>query len=323
MGLKASFRGVVAALILGSAWSAHAQTYPDRPIRVIIPYAPAGGTDIVVRMIAPAAGAALGQSIVVDNRPGASTMTGTGAVARSPADGYTLLATDSALLINPGLFKSRLPYDTAKELKGVTMMATSPAILVVNPKIPAKTLAELTALAKAKPGVLNYGSGGIGTAPHLAGELMKLAAGIDVQHVAYRGTSPALTGVLSGQVELAFIGISSAAPFLATGELRAIAITGGTRHPSLPDVPTFKESGLDVDGSSYWGIYAPAEVPDEIVAKLHRAFTEALRLPENEKKLASLGYAPIANTPQEHTAQFRLMIDQWTSVVERAGIKVE
>lgn len=323
MGVKASFCCLVAALIVAPAWGVSAQTFPDHPIHVIIPYAPGGGTDIVFRIIAPAAGAALGQPIVVDNRPGASTMAGTGAVARASADGYTLLATDSAILINPGLFKSRLPYDTAKQFTGVTMMATSPALLVVNPKLPAKTLSELLALAKSKPGVLNYASGGLGTAPHLAGELMKLAAGIDVTHIPYKGTGPALIAVLAGQVDLAFVGISSAAPFIATNELRAVAITGQSRHPSLPDLPTFLESGLDVDGSSYWGIYAPSDVPGGLVDTLNRAFTDALRLPENEKKLANLGYAPIANTPEQHTAQFRAMVDQWTSVVGRAGIKVE
>ncbi len=312
---------VVALALAGG--SAAAQNYPDHPIKIIIPYAPGGGTDIIVRIISPEASALLGQSIIVDNRPGGSTMIGTGAVSRGPADGYTLLASDFALVINPGLFKTQLPYDTLATLKGITMMATSPALLVVNPKVPAKNLSELIALAKSKPGALNYASGGVGTAPHLAGELMKLAAGINVQHIPYKGTGPALTAVLAGQVDMAFIGISSGQQYVASGQLRAIALTGQGRSPSMPEVPTFAESNLDVGASSYWGIYAPVDVPKPIIDQLNRAFSQALHKPEIEKRLAELGFIPIANSPEEHTAQFRAMIEQWTAVVEKAKIKVE
>lgn len=300
-----------------------AQSYPDHPIRVVIPYAPGGGTDIIFRMISPDASAVLGQPIVVDNRPGGSTMIGTGVVSRAATDGYTLLATDSAILINPGLFKAQLPFDTLKDLKGVTMMATAPALLVVNPSVPAKDLAELIALAKSKPGVLNYASGGVGTAPHLTAELMKLAAGIDIKHIPYKGTGPALTAVLGGQVDMAFLGISTAGPYVASGQLRAIALTGEQRNPNLPDVPTFAESKLEVNGSSYWGIYAPAAVPKPIIDQLNRAFSQALHKPENEKRLAELGYTPIANSAEDHTAQFRTMVDQWTTVIDKAKVQVE
>ena len=313
---------VAIAMMLASGL-ASAQSYPDHAIKVVIPYAPAGGTDIIFRMISPDASTALGQSIIVDNRPGASTMIGTGAVARAPADGYTLLATDSAILINPGLFKAKLPYDTVKDLKGVTMMATAPALLVVNPSVAAKNLTELVALAKSKPGALNYGSGGIGTGPHLAGELMKLAAGVDIKHIPYKGTGPALTAVLAGHIDMAFVGISSAGPYIASGQLRAIAVTGQQRNPSLPDTPTFAENKLDVNGSSYWGIYAPAGVPQPVIDQLNRAFTQALHTPETQKRLAELGYAPIANSAEDHTAQFRSMVDQWTSVVDAAKVQVE
>jgi tripartite-type tricarboxylate transporter receptor subunit TctC len=302
---------------------ASAQNYPDHPIRVVIPYAPGGGTDIIFRMISPDASAVLGQPIVVDNRPGGSTMIGTGVVSRAATDGYTLLATDSAILINPGLFKAQLPYDTLKDLKGVTMMATAPALLVVNPSVPAKDLAELIALAKSKPGVLNYASGGVGTAPHLTAELMKLAAGIDIKHIPYKGTGPALTAVLGGQVDMAFLGISTAGPYVASGQLRAIALTGEQRNPNMPDVPTFAESKLEVNGSSYWGIYAPAAVPKPIIDQLNRAFSQALHKPENEKRLAELGYTPIANSAEDHTAQFRTMVNQWTTVIDKAKVQVE
>lgn len=302
---------------------ASAQSFPDHPIRVLIPYAPGGGTDIIFRAISPDASGKLGQSIVVDNHPGGSTIIGTGLVSRAPADGYTLLATDSAILINPGLFKAQLTYDTLASLTGVTMMATSPALLVVNPKVPARNLDELIALAKSKPGVLNYASGGVGAATHLAGELFKLAAGIDVKHIPYKGTSPALAAVLSGEVDMGFLGISSARQYVETGALRAIALTGHERNPGMPDLPTFAESKLNVDANSYWGIYAPAGVPKPVIDQLNRAFAQALHKPENQKRLAELGYIPIANSPEQHTAQLRAMVEQWTTVVEKAKIQME
>jgi tripartite-type tricarboxylate transporter receptor subunit TctC len=311
------------AAILSITHVASAQNYPDHPVHVIIPYAPGGGTDIAFRIIAPKAGDILNQPIVVENRPGASTMIGTEDVARANPDGYTLLASDSAFMINPGLFKEKLPYNTLKEFRGVTMMATSPALLVTNPNLPAKTLDELISLAKSKPGKLNYGSGGVGTGPHLAGELLKLAAGINMTHIPYRGTGPALSAVLSDEVDMAFVGISSAAPYIASGQLRAIALTGAQRQPTLPDVPTFAEHHLSVDGNSYWGIYAPKDVPDQIVDQLNRAFTQSLHDPENVKKLKVLGFLPIANSPPEDDTQWHALVQQWMTVIDKAGIKVE
>jgi tripartite-type tricarboxylate transporter receptor subunit TctC len=313
--------GVLALAMMTSL--ASAQNFPDHPIRVVVPYAPGGGTDIIFRTISPEAGEKLGQSIVVDNRPGGSSIIGTGLVSRAPADGYTLLATDSAILINPGLFKTQLTYDTLTSLTGVTMMATSPALLVVNPKVPASNLDELIALAKSRPGALNYASGGVGAATHLAGELMNLAAGSDIKHIPYKGTAPALTAVLSGEVDMGFLGISSARQYVESGALRAIALTGHERNPGMPDVPTFAESKLNVDANSYWGIYAPAGVPKPIIDQLNRAFAQALHKPENLKRLAELGYIPIANSPEEATAQLRAMVEQWTTVVEKAKIQLE
>ena len=216
--------------------------------------------------------------------------------------------------------KAKLPYDTAS-LQGVTMMATAPSLLVVNPKVPANNLQELIALAKSRPGALNYGSGGAGTAPHLAGELLKLTAGLDIMHIPFRGTGPAVVAVLGGQVELAFVGISSVQSYVASGQLRAIAHTGDKRNAAMPDVPTFAESKLDVNASSYWGIYAPAGVPKPIIDQLNRAFVQSLH--NNEKRLADLGYQIIANTADEHTAQFRAMVQQWISVIDQAKIKIE
>jgi len=312
---------VIATLMTASP--ALAQSYPDHSIRVVIPYAPGGGTDIVFRLLSPDASALLGQSIVVDNHPGGSSMIGSAVVSRAAPDGYTLLATDSALLINPGIFKAQMTFDTLKDLQAVIMLATAPALLVVNPSVPAKNLAELIALAKSKPGALNYASGGVGSAPHLAAELLKQAAGIDIAHIPYKGTGPALQAILGGQVDLAFLGISSAGAYVASGQLHAIAVTGDQRNPSLPDVPTFAENKLDVNGNSYWGIYAPTGVPKPIVDQLNSAFSKALHRPENEKRLAELGYAPLTSSPEQSTAQFRAMVQQWTEVVDKAKIKVE
>jgi tripartite-type tricarboxylate transporter receptor subunit TctC len=312
----------VAAIAI-TTHAASAQNYPEHPIHVVIPYPPGGGTDIAFRIIATQAGDILNETIIVDNRPGASSMIGTGTVSRATPDGYTLLASDSAFVINPGLFKDRFPYDTLKQFRGVTMIATSPALLVVNPNLQVKTLAELIALAKSKPGKLNYSSGGVGSAPHLAAELFKLAAGIDLTHIPYKGTAPALSAVLSDEVDMGFVGISSAAPYIAAGQLRAIAVTGAKRQSGLPDVPTFADNRLDVDGNSYWGIYAPVGVPDSIIDQLNRAFTLSLRNPENEKKLANLGFSPIANSPQEVDAQWHALVQQWTTVIDKANIKVE
>jgi tripartite-type tricarboxylate transporter receptor subunit TctC len=311
------------AVVAMTTSAASGESYPDHPIHVVIPYPPGGGTDIAFRIIAAQAGDILKETIVVDNRPGASSMIGTGTVSRATPDGYTLLASDSAFVINPGLLKDKLPYDTLKEFRGVTMMATSPALLVVNPNLPVKTLADLVALAKSRPGKLNFSSGGVGSAPHLAAELFKLAAGIDLTHIPYKGTAPALTAVLSDEVDMGFVGISSAAPYIASGQLRAIAVTGTRRQPALPDVPTFADDHLDVDGNSYWGIYAPMAVPDTVVDQLNSAFTQSLHDPENEKKLAKLGFSPIANSPQEADAQWHALVRQWTDVIDKANIKVE
>ncbi|TFZ02804.1 tripartite tricarboxylate transporter substrate binding protein [Ramlibacter henchirensis] len=316
-------RRAFAASLALAALSARAQKFPERPIRIVIPYAPGGGTDNLVRAIAPQVGASLGQQLVIDNKPGASTMIGTEIVAKAPPDGYTLLATDSALLVNPGLFKARMPFDTLKSLQGVTMMATAPVILIAHPSLGAASLPELLALARAKPGALNYGSGGSGTAPHLAGELLKIAAKVDIQHVPYKGTSQAMNDLLAGQVHMMFGGISTARQHVESGRLRAIALTGNSRNPAMPNVPTFAEHGLKVEADSYWGVYAPAGVPSQLADLVSGHFARALKDPANADKLAGLGYIPIANTPAQHTQQMRSMVQAWADVINAARIQVE
>lgn len=315
---------VAPLLALCAFSSAAAQGFPNRPIKIVIPYGPGGGTDNLVRLLAPALTQSLGQTIVIENRPGAATVIGTDLVAKAEPDGYTLLASDSAFVINPSLFKDKLPFDTLKDFTGVTMMATAPVLLVTHPSVPAKNLTELLAAAKAKPRSLNYASGGNGTSTHLAAELMKLAAGVDIIHIPYKGTGPAMNDLLGGQVNMQFAGISSAKQHVEAGKLRAIALTGDKRNPAMPDVPTFEELGVKgVNADSYWGVYAPAGTPAEVVKILNAHFVKALRSPELGKRSADLGYLPLANTAAEHTSQMKQMVAQWIDVVTRAKVQLD
>jgi tripartite-type tricarboxylate transporter receptor subunit TctC len=322
--MRQLFVALSAFLLMLISGAALPQKFPDRPVRVVVPYGPGGGTDNLVRLIAPTVSAGLGQQLVIENRPGGSSIIGTELVARAAPDGYTVLATDSAVLVNPGLFRGKMPFDTAKSLAGVTMMAYAPVLLVTHASVPANTLAELLALARARPGYLNYASGGSGSSTHLAGELLKLAAKVFIVHIPYKGTGPAMTDLLGGQVHMQFAGISSARAHVEAGRLRAIAMTGKERNPAMPNVPTFAEQGLEgVDAESYWGLYAPAGTPSEVLATLNRHFVAALRSPAHAERLAALGFLPIANTPAEHTQQMQAMIARWTEVIDKLKITTE
>jgi tripartite-type tricarboxylate transporter receptor subunit TctC len=311
---------VLAAAPIGAARAQSA--FPNRPIRIVIPYGTGGGTDILIRALAPSLSRALGQNIVVENKPGGGSVPGTETVVRSPADGYTLLAMDSAILTNPGLRK--LPYDTVRDLTGLSMVASGPVLLVVHPSVPARDLKELLALARSRPGALNYASGGNGTSTHLAAELMKLAAGVDITHIPYKGTGPAMVDQLAGHVQMQFAGISTARPHVEGGKLRAIAVTGSVRSPALPGVPTFIEQGLEgVDASTYWGVYAPAGTPEPILHQVSEAIARVLKEPEVLERLVQAGFVPIGNRPAEHTRMMRSMIDSWSSLTAKAGIRLD
>ena len=315
---------ILAAALALACTGALAQAFPDKQVRVVIPYAPGGGTDNLVRVISPSVGAALGQQIVIENRPGGNTFIGTEAVVKATADGYTVMATDTAVLVNPGLFKSKMPFDTLKGLTGVTMMAYAPVLLVTHPSVPANNLKELLELARKQPGRMNYASGGSGTSTHLAAEMMKQSARVFIVHIPYKGSAPAMTDLLAGQVQMSFSGISSSRPHVDAGKLRALAVTGKQRNPAMPGVPTFEESGVPgVDADSYWGIYAPAGTPPAALAALQKAFATAMRSPAHAERLATLGYLPIANSSEEHTRQMHAMVARWTEVIDKAGIKTE
>ena len=326
MNLSSSRRrlltGAAALGFAAGTGMARAQAYPNRQIRIVVPYGPGGGTDILVRMLAPVVGASLGQTLVIENKPGAGSVLGTEQVVRSAADGYTLLASDSALLTNPGLRK--LPYDTARELSAVTMMATAPVLLVTHPSVSAKDLRELLTIARTKPGSLNYASGGNGASTHLAGELMKLAAKVDIAHIPYKGTGPAMTDLLAGHVHMQFAGISTAKPHVEAGRLRAIAMTGAQRSPAMPEVATFVEQGVQgVDADTYWGLYAPSGTPAEVLASVNEHFVRALRSTELAPRLAAAGFVPIANSAGEAGAMMRSMIQRWTEVIAQARIQAD
>jgi tripartite-type tricarboxylate transporter receptor subunit TctC len=265
----------------------------------------------------------MGQQLIIDTRPGGSSIIGTEVVAKSAPDGYTLLVSDSAFLINPALFK-KMPFDTLKDFTGVSMLAYAPVILVIHPSVPAKSLKELLALAKAKPGALVYASGGNGTSTHIAGELMKYVAKVDITHVPYKGSAPAMTDLVGGQVQMQFAGISSARPYIDAGRLRPLAVTGTQRNSATPTVPTFDEAGVHgVDVVSYWGLYAPAGTPSDVINTINQHFVRSLRVPTNIERLNSLGYIPLGNTPEEHTAQIKAMVAQWIDVMQKTGIRLE
>jgi tripartite-type tricarboxylate transporter receptor subunit TctC len=308
--------------LCAAAPEASAQSWPARPVRLIVPFGAGGGTDNLARIIEPLVSKGLGQPIVIENRPGGGSVIGMDAVAKAAPDGYTLVMTDTSIAVNPSL--KPLPYDTIKDFEPVSLLAAAPVILVAHPSVPAKTLAEFVALAKREPGKLNYASGGIGASTHLGGELLKFVAGIDVAHVPYKGTGPAMNDLIGGHVQVMFSGISSARPYMDAGTLRALAVTGEARNAAVPDVPTFAEAGLPgVTASTYWGVLAPKGTPKEIVERVSAEFARAVRDPDVVARIAQLGYLPIAGGPSDYAANIKSEIEKWAPVVKSANIKAE
>ena len=316
--LLASLGG--AALATGGVVRAQ-PAFPSRPIRVIVPYGTGGGTDILIRMLAPVVSASLGQSIVIENRPGAGSVLGTEMVARSPADGYTLLAVDSAILTNPGLRK--LPFDTKRDLAGVTMMATAPVILVVHPSVPAKTLPELIELARSKPGMLNYASGGNGASTHLAGELIALRTGAPFVHVPYSNQGQAVSDAVAGHVPMIIYTVALL-PHIRSGRLKAIAVTSEVRQKQLPDIGTAIEQGVPgIVANSWFGMVGPAGIPDPIRDRLYTALAEALSQPDIQSKLVDTGLQPDPLPAQTFRSFIERDTQTWREVAKAAGIKAD
>jgi tripartite-type tricarboxylate transporter receptor subunit TctC len=313
------------ACAIGAALSitsvgAMAQQYPDRAIRLIIPFAPAGTNDIIGRVVAQRASELLGQTIVADNRAGAGGTIGSTLAARSQPDGYTLLLGHiGTLAVNPTLYR-KPSYDPLKDFAPITLVAKLPNLMAVFPKLPAKTVQEFVGLAKAKKGGLSYGSGGVGGAAHLATEFFKQQTGIDIVHVAYRGTGLAVVDVISGQLAMTMAGIPAIIPHVRNGNLRALAVTGAQRSRMLPDVPTVAESGVPgFEATQWYGIVTPAGAPKAILATLHAAIVKAVHSPEVAERFAADGAEPFTNSPQEFRAYIKAEIDRWAPIVRAIG----
>jgi tripartite-type tricarboxylate transporter receptor subunit TctC len=300
-----------------------AQTYPSKPIRLVLPYVPGGIIDTAGRNLALRLSETLGQSVVAENRPGAGGMVGADAVARSTADGYTILLTDPALVSNPTL-QADVPYDLFKGLQAVSIIGSSPAVIVASPTLPVKSFAEFIAYAKANPGKLNFASAGIGTAPHLAGEMIKLQTGIEMTHVPYRGIGAAYPDVMSGKVQLAFSSIAGAVPFTSDNRVRPIATTGLKRSAVYPDVPTVAESGLPGFDVDLWiGIFAPAGMPPAVLARLNGELNKVLQNTEMKAALAKIGVEPRGTSPEQAAAFTRAEFEKWKKVIVDGKIKPE
>lgn len=304
--------------------AAAADDYPKKPIRVIVGYLPGGPTDVVLRPLAPKLSESLGQPVVIDNRPGANGNIGADLVAKAAPDGYTLLmATIAQLTNNPGLYRN-MPFDTAKDLAPITLATTTPGLIVVHPSVPATSLKELIALAKARPGKLNFSSTGNGSANHLAGELFKLLAHVDMTHIPYNGGGPALNAVIAGEIEVIVIGLGLSLPFIKAGRLRALALCDSKRSTVWPDVPTTAEAGLPgFESTSGPGLLAPAGTPRAIIARLHAETVKALTMPELRDRFRAQGLNVIANTPEEFASFVRKETVRWSNVAKAANIRLD
>ncbi len=323
--LQRWFVAVALTLVAIGAWAqAPAPTYPTKPIRLVVPFPPGGATDILARAVGQRLTEVWGQSVVIDNRPGAGGNIGTELVAKSAPDGYTLeMGTVGTHAINASLY-SKLPYDHVKDFVPVILVAGVPNVLVVNPSLPVSSVAELIAYAKANPGKLNFASSGNGTSIHLSGELFKTMAGVQITHVPYKGSAPALQDLLGGQVQLMFDNLPPSLPNIKAGKLKALAVTSATRAPALPDVPTMAEAGLPgFEASSWFGILAPAGTPPAIVAKLNAEIAKWLASPEAQEKLLALGANPAGGTPEDYAKHIAAETSKWAKVVKESGAKVD
>ncbi len=316
----ARFAAILIALCIAA--SAAAQDYPSKPIRMIVPYPPAGGTDIVARIVNEPLTTILGQPIIIDNKGGAAGNLGTDLAAKSPPDGYTVLFTLSSHTINPKLY-GKLPFDVERDFAAVSLAAYIPQIVVVNPSVPINSIPELVAYAKANPGKLNYASVGIGSPGHIAGELLKLKTGINMVHVPYKGGGPAVTDTLGGQVQVLIVSIPAAFQFVKSGRLRAIAVASDKRSVAAPDIPTIAEQGVDCVVNSWYGALVPAKTPSAVVAKLNAAMVKALASQETKDKLFATGAEAASSTPAEFEALIKDELKKWEYVIREAKITPE
>jgi tripartite-type tricarboxylate transporter receptor subunit TctC len=318
------FAALVLLALFTAGTAGAADPYPTKPIRIIVPFPPGGPADALARTVGERLAQALGQSVVVDNRPGAGGNIGMELGAKAAPDGHTLvLAPAGNLTVNPSLYRN-VPYDVGRDFAPVTVIAAVPNVLIVNPQVPAKDVGELIAYAKANPGKLNYSSPGAGSGAHLAGELLRSSAGVDIMHVPYNGIAPAVTAVVSGDVQMMFAGAPSALPQAAGGKVRMIGVASPKRIAAAPSVPTLDESGLPgFDVTSWYSIVAPAGTPPAVIDRLQKEIARALENPEVKAKLVGLGAEPVANSPAEFAAMIKVETAKWGKIVKDANIKVE
>jgi len=319
------FAALLAALcVAGGAFAQGAANYPNKAIRIVVPFTAAGTTDILARAVANEMQKAWGQAVVVENRPGAGGNLGSDIVAKAAPDGYTLLVgAVSPQAINVTLYP-HMPYDVMRDFAHITLIASVPNVLEVNPSVPVHTVKELIELAKSKPGQLTYASSGSGTSIHLSAELFKSMTGVDMLHIPYKGSAPAITDLISGQVNLMFDNLPSSLAQIKAGKLRAIAVTSTKRSPALPDVPTIAESGLPgYEAGSWFGMHAPAGTPRDIIMKIYGVVSKSLHTPEMMERLASQGAEPVGDTPEHFTEFVRSEIAKWAKVVKASGARVD
>jgi tripartite-type tricarboxylate transporter receptor subunit TctC len=312
----------LALLVAVVAWTAAAQGYPNKAIRVIVPYPPGGGTDVIARILQEPLATELGQPIVIDNRGGAAGNLGTDLAAKAAADGYTILFTLSSHTINPKLY-DKLPFDVERDFAPITLATLVPQILVANPSLPANNMKELIALAKANPGKLNYASVGTGSPAHIAGELLKLKTGIDMVHVPYKGGGPAVIDTIGGQVQVAFVSMPAAWQHVKAGKLKALGVTSARRAATAPDVPAIAETVPDYVVDSWYGALAPAKTPSAAIARLNAAFAKALDNPQVKEKLLAQGAEAAPSTPAEFDRRIKDELAQWELVIKSANIRPE
>lgn len=307
-----------------TSWGVRAQgDYPARPLRLVVPYPAGGGTDTVARLIGQKLSQNWGQPVVVDNKPGASGMLGNDIVAKAAPDGYTVLLGITAMIQSPGLYK-KIPYNVERDFAPVSLVARSSDLFVVPNRVPARTLAEFVALAKASPGKLSYGSYGNGTSAHLHGEQLKMRAGIDLVHIPYKGAAPLVSDVLGGQVDSAFVDVTSANAYVASGKFRVLAITGTQRHKALPAVPTFAEAGFaGFEPNGWFAFFLPAGAPRDVSSRLSAEIVRITRLPDVSQRLADMGLQPVGSTPEELAAVVATDTPKWARIVRDAHIQLD
>jgi tripartite-type tricarboxylate transporter receptor subunit TctC len=320
---------LAAAVLAGAIWPAvaHAEgasgSYPDKPVKIIVPFAPGGPTDIVARLIAAKLSERLGRQFYVENVSGAGGNTGMGQAARAAPDGYTVLFVSSSYVVNPSLYP-KIPYDPYKDFTPVTVVGDSPNVLLVNPSVPARTVADLVSYIRANPGKLSYASAGTGTTPHLSGEMFRLTSKLDIVHVPFGGAGPAIQALAGGHTPIGFTALPPAIPMIQNGTLRALAVTAAMRVAAVPDVPTLGEAGLsDQEADTLQAVLVPAATPRPVVDRLYSEIKTIIALPDIKERFAVLGLDPVANTPEQFAAQIRLEIAKWSKVIHDANIRMD